>query len=90
MSVAAWKANRGEPPIGACEPGSNDVLEFSVEVRMIGSDPQSTANLGNIVWVDVDATDHISCRRVENRVGEGLAASEFLGVLDEIGAILIQ
>lgn len=90
MSVAAREANRGEPPLGAREPGSNDVLEFSVEVRMIGSDPQSTTSLGNIVWVDVDATDHISCRRIEHRVGEGLATSEFLGVLDEIGAILIQ
>jgi hypothetical protein len=90
MSVAAGEANRGEPPLGACEPGSNDALEFSVEVCMIGSKPQSTASFGDIVWVDVDATDHISCRLIEHRVGECLAASEFLGMLDEIGTVLIE
>jgi hypothetical protein len=90
MSVAARETNRRESPLGTCEPGSNDALEFAIEVCSIGSNPQSTTSLGNVVWVDVHATDHISCRRIEHCVGKGLTAREFLGMLDEIGKDVIQ
>jgi hypothetical protein len=90
LSVSAWEADGLKVPIRSAEPVSDHSLEFAIEVCSIGSNPQSTTSLGNVVWVDVHATDHISCRWIEHRVGKGLTAREFLGMLDEIGTVVIQ
>lgn len=66
------------------------MFELSIEVGSIGSNPHSTPSLGDIIRVDVYASDHISCRRVEHGVGESLTSIELLAVLSEVSQVLFE